>query len=287
VTSGRPVRRFRPLQPTAWSPVGPRQRAGRGLALPLAALTVAAQIGYPLLHGAARNRLTVLVVLLFAATSLAHAAASRGPRVAALVLLVFGAGGLLVEAVGTGTGWPFGRYAYAGTLGAEVLGVPLLVPLGWLMLGWPAYLVGTWLTAPAGPAARRRAAAARVVVAGWALASWDLFLDPQMVAAGHWRWSGRGPALPGVPAVPLTDYAGWLLVSLILMAVLDVLVRARPGPADRLAHGLYLWTYLSSVLGHAAFLGLPWSALWGGLGMGAVAVPLALSLRAPAPAGRP
>jgi putative membrane protein len=86
--------------------------------------------------------------------------------------------------------------------------------------------------------------------------------------------------------VPLTNYAGWLLVSVLLMALLDALVGARPDPTDRLPYGLYLWTYASSVLGHAAFLGLPYSAFWGGLGMGTVAVPLALSLRPPAP-GRP
>ncbi len=32
---------------------------------------------------------------------------------------------------------------------------------------------------------------------------------------------------------------------------------------------LYLWTYASSVLAHAVFLGLPASAAWGALGMGA------------------
>jgi hypothetical protein len=31
---------------------------------------------------------------------------------------------------------------------------------------------------------------------------------------------------------------------------------------------LWLWTYASSVLAHAVFLGLPASALWGGAGWG-------------------
>ena len=44
-------------------------------------------------------------------------------------------------------------------------------------------------------------------------------------------------------------------------------------------YALYLWTYASSVLALAAFFGLPAAALWGGLGMGAVALPLAWSLR--------
>jgi hypothetical protein len=44
---------------------------------------------------------------------------------------------------------------------------------------------------------------------------------------------------------------------------------------------LYLWTYYSSVLAHAVFLGLPASAGWGALGMGLVAVPLTVRLMAP------
>ena len=64
-----------------------------------------------------------------------------------------------------------------------------------------------------------------VVGGAAALASWDLFLDPQMVDAGHWRWSDPSPALPGVPTVPLTNYAGWALVALVLMALLHRTVR--------------------------------------------------------------
>ena len=41
---------------------------------------------------------------------------------------------------------------------------------------------------------------------------------------------------------------------------------------------LYLWTWVSGVLAHGVFLGLPASAGWGALGMGLVAVPLAVGL---------
>jgi len=48
---------------------------------------------------------------------------------------------------------------------------------------------------------------------------------------------------------------------------------------------LWFWTYASSVLAHAVFLGLPASALWGGVLMGAVVLPLVIPLgRRPVPA---
>jgi uncharacterized membrane protein len=111
------------------------------------------------------------------------------------------------------------------------------------------------------------------VVGGWALASWDLFLDPQMVAAGHWRWADTSPGLQGIP---LTNYVGWLAVSVALMAILDRLVPRQGGDAQPLT--LYLWTYGSSVLANLAFFDRPAVALTGGIGMGVVALPLARRL---------
>jgi putative membrane protein len=146
--------------------------------------------------------------------------------------------------------------------------VPLVIPLAWTWMAWPAWLVAGRLVP--GPA--------RVPVAGLALAAWDLFLDPQMVAEGYWAWHAPRPALPGVPGIPISNYLGWLLVAVALMALLAAVPDARrPGP-DGPMYALYLWTYASGVLAHAVFLHLPASAVWGGLGMAPVAVPLAVSL---------
>jgi putative membrane protein len=224
--------------------------------------------------------MTVASVLAFAAASVCDAAARFGPRAAGVLVLVAGGGGLLAEAVGVHTGFPFGEYRYTGTLGVAVLGVPVLVPLAWIMMCWPAFLVGRAV------AGRLRAGPPVwlvVLLGAWALASWDVFLDPQMVDAGHWVWADPTPALPGVADVPLTNFAGWLLVATAMMAVLHRTSGAartgreldlRLGPAPL----LYLWTYGSSVWAHAAFFGRPWVSLVGGVLMGAIAVPFAVVL---------
>ncbi|GAA1298812.1 carotenoid biosynthesis protein [Saccharothrix xinjiangensis] len=233
---------------------------------------VLAQIVYSMADPADRLPTTVLSVVLFCVASTLDAAARRGWRAAGALVAVAGGGGLLAEAVGVRTGFPFGDYDYTGTLGAEVLGVPVLVPMAWVMMAWPAVLVGRalgrgWAVVP---------------LAAWALASWDVFLDPQMVDAGHWAWAHPAPGLPGVDGIPLTNFAGWLLVAVLITGALH----ARLGPrADRetdLRAGpapvLYLWTYGSSVWAHAAFFGRPWVSLVAGLLMGAVAVPFAVAL---------
>lgn len=240
------------------------------MTLPLAVAAgvagVVTQMVFPFTDGGT-VALTILAVLLLATASLLHVAATRGaPSLVALVA-VAGGGGLLAETVGVHTGVPFGAYAYAGTLGPQLFGVPAVVPLAWLMMAYPSLLV-----------ARRLVGRRTVLVpalAAWALTTWDVFLDPQMVDAGHWSWRDPTPALPGVEGIPLSNFAGWFAVALVMCALLDRLV-APAGPSDdALPFALFLWTYASSVLAHAAFFGRPSVALVGGILMGTVALPLA------------
>jgi putative membrane protein len=240
----------------------------------LLAVVVACQIAYPLVHGTARDRLTVTTVLVTLAAVACHAVTRFGAPVAAglfgVVLVVAAA----IETLGVHTGFPFGDYAYGDGLGAELAGVPLVVPAAWAMTAYPALLVARRLT---GKLMGRQGKLTTALVGGWALASWDVFLDPQMVEAGHWRWAHPDPSLPGSPDVPLTNYAGWLLAAILLMALLDALAPAGAGD-DLMPGALYLWTYAAQVLGNLAFFGRPAVALLGGVAMGLVALPYARTL---------
>jgi carotene biosynthesis associated membrane protein len=236
------------------------------LPISLAGLTVLSQIAYPLTSGAVRDRLTVITVLLWCAASLSHAVISRGWRFAGSLLLVTAGIGFGSEAIGTATGWPFGSYEYTSTLGPRLAGVPLIIPLAWTMMAYPALLVGRRIGAP-------------VLGGVLAFASWDLFLDPQMVQAGHWHFissANTGPALNGIP---LTNTAGWIVVAVAVMVLLSRLPEAQGSlllHRDRVPLGLYLWTYISSLLAAAVFFHRPGVALVGGLGMG---IPAAMLVR--------
>jgi putative membrane protein len=180
------------------------------------------------------------------------------------------------EAVGLATGFPYGRYTYSDTLGPTLLGVPFLVPLAWLMMAWPSWLLAELLTRTARPGRRP---AARVAVAAAVFAGWDVVLDPQMVQAGYWTWASPQPGLPGISTVPLTNLAGWLLAGAVLMTLLDVLVRRTSEPGAPWTGGaaplLVLgWMTLGGSLAHAGWLGLPGSAAWGA----ALALPVLVAL---------
>jgi uncharacterized membrane protein len=244
-------------------------RAGLQAVPAVIAAAVVAQVAYPLTSGSARDELTAAIVVLVAAAALLHAYLSRGLRMLAILAAVTVAGGFAVEVVGVHTGVPFGSYRYGSSLGVSVLGVPLVIAFAWTMLSWPAAL-----------AARRlcRTFPARVAVGAWALASWDLFLDPQMVAAGHWTWASTGAHLPGVPLVPVSDYAGWAAVALVISFAVQSALREFPDADDRWPLAFYVWTWASSVLALAVFLDLAAAAAWGGVAMGLVAVPLVRSV---------
>lgn len=232
----------------------------------LLASVVVVQIAYPLTAGGLRAAVVIVTVVLGYLASSVHAWATRGHR-ATVALGAVAVVGWAVEWIGLRTGFPFGSYGYTDGLGPRLGGVPLVIPLAWAWMAWPAWLAANRLVSARGGVAGRAAA---IAVGAVGLASWDLFLDPQMVAEGYWTWSGG--------EIPLTNYLGWLAVSVVVMAILPRPGPHRTGSQDAPMYAMYLWTYGSSVLAHAVFLGLPESALWGALGMGTVAVPLAVRL---------
>ncbi len=244
-------------------PGGPVAR--RALPLALAAALVLAAIAYPLSSGGGRDAVSWTIVVLGSLLSVVHAAAGRGVRTAVALLVLVGFTAVAFESVGLATGFPYGSYRYSDALGPTLLGVPFLVPLAWLMMAWPSWVLAERLARSVRPGRRR---VARVVAAAVVFAGWDVVLDPQMVQAGYWTWAHPEPGLPGIDTVPLTNLAGWLLAGAVLMTLLDVLVARtsvpdapRVGPA---APFLVLgWMTLGGALAHAGWLGLPGSAAWG------------------------
>lgn len=108
--------------------------------------------------------------------------------------------GWAIEAIGTATGIPFGRYDYLNG-GPTFLGVPLLVPLGW----W-AFVVVAMSVAPV----QRRWLWAPV-----ALVTWDVGLDPLMVDRGVWAFASGAWF-----GVPLSNFVGWFVSGMILVRAL-------------------------------------------------------------------
>ena len=253
-------------------PRSPARR--RVLPLVLAGALILTAIAYPLSSGPARDAVSWTIVALGSLLSVVHAGLSRGARTGAGLLVLVAVTATAFEAVGLAVGFPYGSYRYSDALGPTLLGVPFLVPLAWLMMAWPSWVLAEHLTRTARPRRRR---GARIAAAAGIFAGWDVVLDPQMVQAGYWTWAHPEPGLPGIDTVPLTNLAGWLLAGLVTMTLLDLVVM-RTAVAPRTGNAAPLlalgWMTLGGALAHVGWLGLPGSAAWGV----AIAAPVLLVL---------
>ncbi len=237
-----------------------RHLPGRGpaaAALVCLVLMWLAQVVTPLFSRGHRQLPTTVVVVLLAAVALCATAAAVGWRRALVSAVAATVVGVAVEAVGSRSGLPFGEYRYTRALQPQVLGVPVVVALAWAGMGLPAWAVAGRLV---------RSTPARISVGAAALTGWDLFLDPQMVAEGYWVWPGGG----AYRGIPLSNFAGWLLVSALLMAVFSV---AAPAARSAVASGAYLLMAVMEVLGFLLFFGDAVVAIAGGV----VCVPLGVA----------
>lgn len=215
-----------------------------------------AQVSIPLLDHGERALSTTLVVVFLTTATACFVMAARGIGRAAVAVVLVSALGLLVEFIGIRTGRPFGRYEYTDALRPQVFGVPVVVVLAWAAMGLPAWAVACRLV---------RRPSAQICVGAVALMGWDLFLDPQMVREGYWTWPGGG----AYRGIPLSNFAGWLLVALVVMGVLHLVV---PSLGSTALAGAYLLMSVMEVVGFGVFFSDPLVAAVGGL----VCLPLAV-----------
>ena len=133
------------------------------------------------------------------------------------------------ELIGTGTGWPFGNYAYTNFLGYKVLDhVPFSIPLSWFYVGFACYLIGVRI------AARfdlRAQTAWGLALGAWFLTVWDLVLDPAMahesMTIKFWTWGETGPYF----GMPIQNFVGWTATALLFMALSRAVWRENPAAA--------------------------------------------------------
>jgi len=230
-------------------------------------------------------------VVLGALAGLLHAAGKLGTRRAALIFVFGFVISLASELAGTGTGYPFGPYSYTGLLGYKVGGlVPFNIPTSWFFMLYCSLAICGRLLAARDDG---RTKLVWAVVAGAVLTAWDVSMDPAMVRTAHWLWhlppAAEQTALQRVfvsdifYGMPLSNWLGWLLTGTVVARVMLAFVP--PSLWARLVAPANFPLVLYAVNGVlpitiCAKYGMWWAA---GLGFLAMALPLALAVRAGAP----
>lgn len=241
------------------------------VALALLVVLIVVQLVYPQVPETWTMRMTALTVILFLGASVAAAWNRSGPRYALCLAGTAFTVGLLSEITGVHTGIPFSTYAYTDALQPQLAGVPIIIPLAWAMMAYPAWRVGELIG---------NSALTRALVAAGALTAWDVALDPQMVGLGIWTWPNGG----AYHGIPLVNFLGWFAVGFLLFGWWALVERDRTQPgadvlADVLGPALFVWTWIGETVAHALFFEGYAVAAASFIAMGVFAVPALLRLR--------
>ena len=120
------------------------------------------------------------------------------------------------EFVGERTGLIFGEYYYTDVLGPKLGPVPLIIPLAYFMLVFPAYVMGNAITdrQPIAPPRRGLRLPLVALLTAMIMTGWDLSYDPLMANGFKaWIWVNGGPFFD----IPLRNFAGWLLTAFTIL----------------------------------------------------------------------
>jgi lycopene beta-cyclase len=202
----------------------------------------------------------IVGVLLQAAAVLVVVQGAWGTRETLRVVAIVVPLAWLVERIGSTTGIPFGSYHYTAALAPLFGGVPLIIPIAWLMMLPPAWAVAAAITG-------HTRGLRFLVVSALAFTAWDLFLDPQMVGWGYWVWAEPG----GYFGIPWINFFGWFVAS----ALITLAVRPQQPPIAPLL-AIYTITWFLQTVGQGLFWNMLGPALVGFVGMGVFVV---LSIR--------
>jgi hypothetical protein len=170
--------------------------------LAIVALHVLPPALFALLHGAMFYRLRGIVVFM-------------------TLCLVVGNG---FENLSIATGFPFGHYYFTELMGPRLFGVPILLGLAYVGMGYLSWTLARVMLRET----RRPLSGVRVLtlpmLASFIMVAWDLAMDPIWSTMLHgWIWL-KGGAYFGVP---VSNFLGWYLTVYVFYQLFALYLRGR------------------------------------------------------------
>ena len=111
--------------------------------------------------------------------------------------------GFFVEVLGVYSGLLFGEYHYGKTLGFQLLGVPLIIGVNWVLLVVSSFAVSSYFVSNS---------ILKVVLSSFIMVLIDFMIEPVAIRLDFWHWQS------GI--ITLQNYLMWFLVAMIMNWIL-------------------------------------------------------------------
>jgi putative membrane protein len=179
--------------------------------------------------------IVALHVLPAAAFALIHGAMLyrwRGMLVFTALCLAIGGS---FEILGIRTGFPFGSYYFTDLMGPKIFGVPVLLGLAYVGMGYLSWTLGRMILGNGEPIAGFSFVAVPLV-ASFLMVAWDLAMDPIWSTVTH-AWIRRHGG--GYFGVPVSNFFGWYLTVYAIYQSFALYVRAGSVGAGPMPRGYW------------------------------------------------
>lgn len=182
-------------------------------------------------------------VLFFALPSYMAVVKLTGKKRGLALLAILGFYALFIESLAIKTGVPYGEFVYKDVLGNKLFG---LTPWTVAFAYPPIVMLTYWFAR-----SRSKTIWHVLTTATLTAVAVDLVLDPAAVRLGFWYWPSGGFFY----GVPLVNFLGWILTSLIAVSILHYFIKDIPTKklTGLIYSGLlvlWFWTWVNIWLGH-------------------------------------
>jgi len=174
----------------------------------------------------------LLIVLLHvippAALAILHGSILYGRR-GLLAFTAFCLGtGAICESLSLRTGLPFGHYHFTGVMGPKLFGLPFLLVLAYLGIGYCAWILALLILGHRDLPLRGTRLVTTPLLASFIMTAWDLSMDPQWGTVDRaWIWHDGGAFF----GVPISNFLGWILTAYLFFQTFALYLRGAPATA--------------------------------------------------------
>ncbi|MGA1982169.1 MAG: carotenoid biosynthesis protein [Acidobacteriaceae bacterium] len=133
------------------------------------------------------------------------------------------------ESVSLRAGFPFGHDRFTDLMGPKISGLPVLLALAWVGMGYFSWVVSLALLGDENKPLSGGRIVLAPLVASLVMTSWDLSMEAVWADVDHgWVWRDGGHYY----GVPISNFLGWLLTAYVFYQLFAFYLRERePVPA--------------------------------------------------------